>query len=101
MAAAVLDADYLSTYLSLPEQSLQNAIDAPTAELVQSILEAVAAKAQEYNELAADKLRVDIELENAVRSSETRAQGLRANLEKAQKTVEKVRTKLSEEGKDP
>jgi nucleoprotein TPR len=49
--------------------------------------------------LAADKLRADIELENAVRSSETRIEGLRASLEKSQKTVEDVRTKLKEEGK--
>lgn len=98
MAAAVLDVDYLSAYLSVPQQSVSTAIDAPTAELVQSILAAVTAKAREHDELAADKLRVDIELENAVRSSETRIEGLRANVEKAQKTVEEVRTKLSEEG---
>lgn len=98
MAAAVLDVDYLSAYLSVPQQSISNAIDAPTAELVRSILDAITAKAREHDELAADKLRVDIELENAVRSSETRIEGLRANVEKAQKTVEEVRTKLNEEG---
>ncbi|KAF8866764.1 hypothetical protein BDZ45DRAFT_795225 [Acephala macrosclerotiorum] len=97
MAAAVLDVDYLSSYLSVPQQSINNAIDAPTAELVRSILDAVTAKAREHDELAADKLRVDIELENAIRSSETRIEGLRANVEKAQKTVEEVRTKLNEE----
>ncbi|CZR57122.1 related to nucleoprotein TPR [Phialocephala subalpina] len=97
MAAAVLDVDYLSAYLSVPQQSISNAIDAPTAELVRSILDAITAKAREHDELAADKLRVDIELENAVRSSETRIEGLRANVEKAQKTVEEVRTKLNEE----
>ena len=98
MAAAVLDIDYLSAYLSLPQQTLSSVIDAPTAELVRSVLLAVTVKAREHDELAADKLRVDIELENAVRSSETRIEGLRANVEKAQKTVEEVRTKLKEEG---
>lgn len=98
MATAVLDVDYLSAYLSVPQQTLSSAIDSPTAELVRSVLEAVTAKAREHDELAADKLRVDIELENSVRSAETRLEGLRANVEKAQKTVEEVRTKLKEEG---
>lgn len=98
MATAVLDVDYLSAYLSVPPETLISVIDTPTAELVRSVLEAVTAKAREHDELAADKLRVDIELENSVRSSETRIEGLRANVEKAQKTVEEVRTKLKEEG---
>jgi len=99
MAAAGLDVDYLSAYLSLPQQTLTSVLDSPTTDLVQSVLEAITAKAREYHELAADKLRADIELENAVRSSETRIEGLRASLEKSQKTVEVVRTKLKEEGK--
>lgn len=98
MAAAVLDIDYLSQYLSVPQQTLSSVIDAPTAELVRSVLEAVTAKAREHDELCADKYRVDVELENAVRSSETRIEGLRSAVEKAQKTVEEVRTKLREEG---
>ncbi|ESZ95151.1 hypothetical protein SBOR_4451 [Sclerotinia borealis F-4128] len=97
MASAVLDVDYLSAYLSVPQQTLSTVVDNPTAELVRSVLEAVTAKAREHDELAADKLRVDIELENAVRSSETRIEGLRSSVEKAQKTVEELRTKLNEE----
>jgi len=99
MATAVLDVDYLSAYLSVPQQTLETVVDNPTAELVRSVLEAVTAKAREHDELAADKLRVDIELENAVRSSETRIEGLRSSVEKAQKNVEELRTKLNEEGK--
>jgi len=99
MAAAVLDVDYLSAYLSLPQQTLTSILDSPTTDLVQSVLEAITAKAREHDELAADKLRADIELENAVRTSETRIESLRASLEKSQKTVEEVRTKLKEEGK--
>ena len=98
MAAAVIDVGYLSAYLSVPQQQLSTVIDLPTAELVRAVLEAVTAKAQEHDELTADKLRVDIELENAVRSSETRVEGLRSQIEKAHKTVEEVRTQLKEEG---
>jgi nucleoprotein TPR len=102
MAAATIDVDYLSAYLSLPQQTLSTVIDTPTADLVKAVLEAVTAKAREHDETNADKLRVDIELENAVRSSGTRAEGLRSQVEKAQKTVEEVRTQLKGEGKlDP
>jgi predicted RNase H-like nuclease (RuvC/YqgF family) len=99
MAPAELEVGVLSAYLSLPQQTLDSALDSPTTELVHSVLEAITAKAREHNELAADKLRADIELENAVRSSETRIEGLRVSLDKSQKTVEEVRTKLKEEGK--
>lgn len=99
MAAAGLDVGHLSAYLSLPQQTLTSILDSPTTELVRAVLEAIIAKAREHQELAADKLHVDIELENAVRSSETRIEGLRASLEKSQKTVEETRTKLKEEGK--
>jgi hypothetical protein len=99
MAVAVIDVDYLSGYLGISQQTLSTVIDTPTAELVQAVLEALTAKAREHEELTADKLRVDIELENAVRSSETRLEGLRSQVEKAQKTVEELRIKLKEEGK--
>lgn len=98
MAVAVLDMEYLSGYLRVPQPTLTTLIDAPTAELVRSILEAVIEKAHEHQHLAADKLRLDIEFENAVRTSETRIEGLRLSLEKAQKNVEDVRTNLKEEG---
>ena len=100
MATALIDVDYLSAYLKVPQQTLASIVDAPTAELVRSILQAVTAKAREHDELEADKIRVDIELENAVRSSETRIEGLKSTIEKSQKTVEEVRTKLKEEGED-
>lgn len=97
MATAEVDVVYLSGYLGLPQTTFESILDTPTAELVRSVLDAVTAKAREHDELSADKLRVDIELENVVRSSETRVEGLRASLEKAQKTVEEVRMKLTEE----
>lgn len=98
--ATTVDVDYLSAYLGVPHQTLSSVVDAPTAQLIQSVLDAVTVRAKEHDELAADKLRVDIELENAVRSSETRTEGLRSNLEKSQRTVEEVRIKLKEEGKE-
>lgn len=98
MAVATIDTDYLSAYLNLPQPTLTTVLDEPTSELVRSVLEAVTIKAREHDELAADKLRVDIELESAVRSSETRVEGLRSSLEKSQKELEEVRKNLNQEG---
>ena len=98
MATAEVDVNYLSGYLHLPQDTISTALDGPTTELVRSVLEAVTIKAREHDVLVADKYRVDIELENAVRSSETRIEGLRASVEQGQKTVEEVRTQLREEG---
>lgn len=98
MAAATVDPVYLSTYLNLPQSTIISVLDTPTLDLVNSILEAVTIKAREHEELQADKLRVDIELENAVRSAESRSQGLKATVDKALKDVEELRQQLKSEG---
>ena len=98
MATAGVDVDYLSAYLGVPQPTINTILDTPTADLVRSVLDAISEKAREHDELIADKLRLDIELENAVRGSETRIEGLRSGLEKAQKTVEEYRTKVNEAG---
>jgi nucleoprotein TPR len=98
MAVATIDTTYLSQYLKLPEPTLSTAIDSPTVELVKSILEAVTTKAREHEDLTAEKLRVDVELENAVRNSEVRSQGLKNTVDKALKDVEDLRQKLNDEG---
>ncbi len=101
MATAMLDVGYLSTYLGLPPTTLNAVIDAPTADLLQNIFNVVIVKAREHDVLLADKLRQDIELENAVRAAETRVAGLRSSLDKAQQTVEECRTELNAEREDP
>lgn len=98
MAAVLWDASFLSGYLNIPEATLNTAIDSPTAELVKAVLDAVAAKAIEHQELEADKIRLDIELENAVRSAENRAQTQRVAVDKALKEVDGLREQLNAEG---
>ncbi|KAI9806077.1 MAG: hypothetical protein M1833_004484 [Piccolia ochrophora] len=96
MAAAV-DLPYLSSYLNLTQPTLSSLTDAPTTDLVNSVLQAVAAKAREHDEVKAEKLRSDVALENAVRSGESRARGLKANVDKALKEAAELREKLNEE----
>jgi nucleoprotein TPR len=100
MATMSWDAGFLSGYLNIPEPTLNTIIDSPTAELVKAVLDAVAVKATEHQELEADKIRLDIELENAVRSAENRSQGLKATVDKALKDVDDLRGKLNAEGRN-
>ena len=97
MAAAV-DVAYLSTHLGVAPDTLSAVAAAPTAELVQVVLEAVTTKAREYDNLYAQKLHADIELESSVRGSESRVESFKATADKALKDVEALRIKLHEEG---
>ncbi|KAI9838350.1 MAG: hypothetical protein M1819_005618 [Sarea resinae] len=97
MAAATVDVPFLSSYCSVPETTLSALIDAPTTELVKSFLESVASKAREHEELRSEKLRTDVELENAVRSGETKNRALKSTVDKSLKEVSDVRGKLKEQ----
>jgi nucleoprotein TPR len=99
MAAAAVDLASLSSHLDVPEATLTTVTIAPTIELVISVLQAVAEKAHEYNTLYAEKLRVDIELENVVRSSEALCGQFKTTADNALKDVEEARQKLRNEGK--
>ncbi|KAF2468629.1 uncharacterized protein BDR25DRAFT_231528 [Lindgomyces ingoldianus] len=99
MAAAAVDIGYLAASYSIPEPSLQSLIDSPTTELIHSLLVQIEAKAREFDEIKAEQLRSDVELETVVRSSDTRARSLKASVDKALKDVEELRRRLSSEGK--
>ena len=91
-----VDISYLSTTFDIPESNLETLIDAPTAELVKEFLASLVTKGQEYETLKSEKLRVDVELENTVRTSETKVKAQKAAVTKHAKEVEELRTKLSE-----
>lgn len=92
---AVVDVGYLSTSYALPESDVQTLLDAPTAELVKDFLASVTAKAQEHDALKADKLKVDVELENTVRTSEAKVKAQKTAVTRQAKENEELRTKLT------
>lgn len=98
MAAAELDLAQLSSYCSLPQQSFHTLLDAPTVELVRNLLQSITAKAHEHHELASEKFKLGVELENAVRGGETKTRVLKNSVEKAAKEAADLREKLKEEG---
>ncbi|KAK3724794.1 Protein mlp1 [Vermiconidia calcicola] len=90
------DIPYLSTTYNYQEPDIQTLIDAPTTELVKEFLTSLTAKGQEYDTLKADKLRVDVELENTVRTSETKVKAQKAAVTRNAKEIEALRSKLND-----
>jgi nucleoprotein TPR len=98
MASAMLDTSYLSASYSVPEATLQTLLDAPTVQLVESFLLQLSAKAQEYDNIKADKLKSDVQLEAAVRGGESRAGQLKESVKTGLKQIEDLRRQLNEAG---
>lgn len=98
MAAAAVDVAYLAASYTVEEQTLLSLLDAPTTELVRAFLVQAEAKARDYDDLKSEKLRAEVELENAVRFGETRAKTFKASADKALKDLEELRQKLTEAG---
>lgn len=99
MEVAQLDVPQLSSFCSLPQDSIETLLDAPTVELVRKLLENVSAKAPEYNELTSEKFRLGVELENAVRGAESKSRVLKSSVDKGLKEAADLRQKLQAEGK--
>ena len=99
MEVAQLDIPQLSSFCSLPQDSIKTLLDAPTVELVRRLLENVSAKAREYNELTSEKFRLGVELENAVRGAESKSRVLKSSVDKGLKEAADLRQKLQAEGK--
>lgn len=98
MAAATIELPFLSSHYAIAESTLSTLTEAPTVELVNQLLEAITKKAREFDELKSDKLRLEVELENAVRSSDTKIKVLKSSVEKGHAEVEETRKKLHESG---
>lgn len=93
-----IDVPYLVGYLSYPESSLNSLLDAPTIELVKVLLERVASKAREHEQAQSENLKLNVELENAVRTAESKRRVLKGSVEKGLKEVADLRKKLQAEG---
>ncbi|KAF4768172.1 hypothetical protein HAV15_002337 [Penicillium sp. str.  len=96
MAETAIQLSYLSSHYALPESTLTTLQQAPTVELVNQLLESISQKAHEFDELKSDKLRLEVELENSVRSNESKVKVLKVSVEKGHAEVADLRKKLHE-----
>ncbi|KAI5302939.1 hypothetical protein KEM56_000199, partial [Ascosphaera pollenicola] len=98
MAAAV-DIPFLSSHYSVPDTTLTTLTQNPTIELVNELLTSITAKAREDGNLKSDKLRLEVELETAIRTSDSKVKVLKNNAQKHLAEVSNLRNKLQEAGK--
>jgi len=98
MAGGVqLDAARLATFLSVSSEDIRS-LASITEAYIASILQAVVAKANEFDELKADKLRVEVELEQSVRTADSRVKSMKGQLDLALAETQELRMKASRIG---
>ena len=96
--AAEVDIRAVSTFTSLPEDNVKSLLDNPTKDIVQSLLESISKKAQEYDQLKSQNLRLEVELEQSVRTRESKVKIFKNSAEKSLAEASKLRTDLQQSG---
>ncbi|KAL8949482.1 MAG: hypothetical protein Q9222_004405 [Ikaeria aurantiellina] len=96
MATAELDVPHLSTFCGVSQTSITSLLDAPTSDLIRNLLESLSPRIREYDELKAEKLKANIELENAIRGGEFKSRVLKNSVDKGLKENAELRQKLQE-----
>ena len=96
--AAEIDIRAVATFSSTSEGAISTLLDSPTVELVRALLHNISAKAHEYGQLKSQKFRLEVELETAVRTSESKVKALKVSVEKGLTEVTRLRTELQNSG---
>ncbi|KAJ5477799.1 hypothetical protein N7530_003308 [Penicillium desertorum] len=96
MAETAIQLPHISSHYGVSESTLTTLRQAPTVELVDQLLQSINKKAHEFDELKSDKLRLEVELENSVRSNESKVKVLKASVDKGHAEVSDLRRKLHE-----
>lgn len=99
MAAIELDVARLSAFCSLPPTSIESLLDSPTVDLVRTLLRNISERAQEFDEVKSEKLKLGVELENAVRGGESKSRVLKSSINKGLKEVAQLKEKLQAAGR--
>ncbi|KAL9001331.1 MAG: hypothetical protein Q9169_000222 [Polycauliona sp. 2 TL-2023] len=97
MASAELDIPRLSAFCAVPQASLNSLLDTPTSDLVRNLLTSLAPRIHEYEGIKAAKLKLNVELENAVRGGESKTRVLKNSIDRGTKEAAELRRKLHEE----
>ena len=94
-----VDVSSIATFASVPISTVSPLLENPTVELVTSLLEGIATKIQEHEQLKAQKFRLEVELETSVRTSESRTKVLKSSLDKALAESSRLRVDLQNSGR--
>ncbi|KAL8695133.1 MAG: hypothetical protein Q9218_000301 [Villophora microphyllina] len=97
MATAEVDIARLSSFCALPQTSLETLLNTPTSDLVGSFLQGLSSRVHEYDALKSDKLKLHVELENAVRGGESKSRVLKNSIDKGLRENASLKQQLQEE----
>ena len=97
--AAEVDVRALSAFASVSESSVTSLLGNPTTELVTTLLNAIASKVKEYEQTKSQKVKLEVELETVVRTSESKAKVLQNSRDKALAESSKLRAEAQTSGK--
>lgn len=99
MMAADIDIRAVSNFSSIPESSITTLLDAPTSELVKSLLQGIEGKVKEHEQLKSQKVKLEVELETVVRTNESKVKVLQNSRDKALADTSQLRLDLQTSGK--
>lgn len=95
--AGAVDTALIAQAFSIDEPQLDSLLDAPTQDLIKDFLSTLTARAKDFDNLKADKLRSDVELENTVRAGESKVKALKATLNKNAQEIQDLRKSLDDQ----
>jgi len=95
--AGAVDTALIAQAFSIDEPQLDSLLDAPTQDLIKDFLSALTERAKDFDNLKADKLRSDLELENTLRAGESKVKALKATLNKNSQEIQDLRKSLDDQ----
>jgi nucleoprotein TPR len=91
------DVPRIASFLSVPNDDIIS-LFSTTNDCVASILQAILVKAKEYDELRAGKLRLEVEVEQSVRTADSRVKSMKGQLDSVLVETQELRIKASDAG---
>jgi nucleoprotein TPR len=96
--AVEIDVRAIASFASIPDSTISSTLENPTVDLVRTLLQNISKRAHEYEQLKTQKLRLEVELETSVRTSESKAKALKGQVEKGLAEITRLRTELQNSG---
>ncbi|KAF3930925.1 hypothetical protein ABW19_dt0207810 [Dactylella cylindrospora] len=90
-----VDVPKISAFLEIPQVTIES-LSGVTESYVTLILEALTAKARFHDEIKAEKLRLEVELEQNARTANARVNSMKNRMEKAQTETQELRKQVAE-----
>lgn len=98
MAETAVEIPYLSSHYDIPETTLTSLTQSPTVDLVNQLLQSITKKATKHDEDHAYKIRLEVELDNACHTRDSKIKVLKEAVEKGHAELEELRKSLHASG---